>query len=124
MRSFLFVILFLLPFSFFNNVTESRGSYFSDVKVQGNNGNYQVSGEVESEKGTFYYSVEDGHEVFIQETKIQTKKLSSGLVTFHIDIQIPESKLPANGTVILYLYERSSDNLITNSYPVVLERKS
>lgn len=125
-----FVLLFLVPFivlnvsfhempkgeAYFTEKEES--SAFRNVKVEGEKGVYEVKGDAKTKSGTFFYTVEDGHNQYVDETRV-----SSGTEwqPFIIRIQIPKEKLPDNATLILYLYEKDETGGIANSLPVVLE---
>lgn len=94
---------------------------FKNIVVDGGSGNYKVRGDAHIGKDYFYYSVEDGHTQFIEETKIQTGKAFGNAYPFVITISIPKEKLPKNGTLIMNLYTKSEKGEIQQSHPVVLE---
>ncbi|OIK05450.1 hypothetical protein BIV60_27725 [Bacillus sp. MUM 116] len=95
---------------------------FRHVKVEGNSGNYQISGETNPTKGRFFYTVEDGHKEFIQEHQIEIDGKQEEWKPFMIHIQISETKLPDNGSLILFLYDRNKKDEIIHSFPVILEK--
>lgn len=95
---------------------------FQNIKVTGRKGRYQVKGEARPRLGEFYYTVEDGHNEQIKETKVQTGSRFPQWNPFQLDISIPEKNLPKNGTLILNLYERDTNGTTIQSTPVVLEQ--
>jgi hypothetical protein len=94
---------------------------FEKVEVSGKSGSYRVEGLVKPLKGTFYYSVEDGHHQQIQETKVKISGVTTGLNPFVLKFKIPNNQLPHNGTLMLNLYEREND-MIVHQYSIVLEK--
>ena len=96
---------------------------FRHVKAIGEKGKYVVTGEVHPAINELFYLVEDGHHEFVKETKLKIEKNHHNWSNFKIEVQIPMKELPANATLILYLFERSGKNgQMTNAYPVILER--
>ncbi|WP_449539424.1 BsuPI-related putative proteinase inhibitor [Ferdinandcohnia sp. Marseille-Q9671] len=96
---------------------------FRNVQVLGENGEYVVTGEVRVFEATFFYAVEDGHDYVIPETLQNASEGAPAWAPFEIKISIPKEKLPANGALILHLYERSAkDGSITNLYHAKLQQ--
>ncbi|WP_226675790.1 BsuPI-related putative proteinase inhibitor [Mesobacillus jeotgali] len=95
---------------------------FKGVVSEGNKGNYIIKGEARPINGKFFYTVEDGHNQLIPETEVAPGAKYPKWKPFSLEISIPESKLPQNGSVILNLYERGKDGEIIHTYPVLLER--
>jgi hypothetical protein len=95
---------------------------FRLLKVEGNKGTYVVTGETRTEKGLFFYTVEDGHVEYKKEKQVLTNGLGSDWHSFKLQIHLPEEKLPNNGSLILNLYERSKEKQIIHSYPLILEK--
>ncbi|UII56973.1 BsuPI-related putative proteinase inhibitor [Cytobacillus spongiae] len=96
---------------------------FKQIKVSGEKGIYAVTGKSRPIDGEFFYTVEDGHNEFIQETSVKTQKSFPSWSPFTIEVSIPRDELPTNGTLILNLYERSQqDGKIIHTYPLVLEK--
>lgn len=96
-------------------------SAFKNIVVDGGSGTYKVRGDAHIGKDYFYYSVEDGHTQFIEESKIQTGKAFGDAYPFVITVAIPKEKLPKNGTLIMNVYTKSEKGDIQQSHPVVLE---
>jgi hypothetical protein len=82
-------------------------------------GNYVITGEA---KGSFYYSVEDGHVQYIQEKKVNLKGKTALWHPFKIMINIPRTALPENGSVVLTLYKHGKKKGASDTYPIVLEQ--
>lgn len=96
---------------------------FRNVQVMGENGEYIVTGEARVFEGSFFYSVEDGHDYIIKETVMQANEGAPAWSPFEIKLSIPEDKFPENGALIVHLYERSAkDGAITNSYHARLQQ--
>jgi hypothetical protein len=95
---------------------------FKGIVSEGSKGNYKIMGEARPINGKFYYTAEDGHNQLVTETEVVNDANYPQWKPFSIEISIPESKLPQNGSVILNLYEQSKDGEIIHTYPVLLER--
>ncbi|MGG1676608.1 BsuPI-related putative proteinase inhibitor [Neobacillus sp. NRS-1170] len=93
---------------------------FRFVKVSGTKGDYVVTGEVKPASRGFFYSVEDGHLEYIKEKEIVLTGKEEW-EPFKLHIQLPIDKLPANGSLMLNLYERKKDGNIINLYPIILK---
>lgn len=87
---------------------------YRNIYKLGYMGNYVITGEA---KGSFYYSVEDGHVQFIREKKVNIKGDGAKWHPFKITINIPRTALPDNGSVIVTLYKHGA-----STYPVVLDQ--
>jgi GH35 family endo-1,4-beta-xylanase len=96
-------------------IKESDQVYRKIYKL-GYMGNYVITGEA---KGSFYYSVEDGHVQYIQEKRVNLKGKPSLWHPFKIMINIPRTALPENGSVIITFYKKGEK---TGTYPIVLEQ--
>ncbi len=120
MKKFLFMITIMFMFIPSMGYAKEE-SAFKNIVVDGGSGNYKVRGDAHIGKDYFYYSVEDGHTQFIEETKIQTGKAFGNAYPFVITISIPKEKLPKNGTLIMNLYTKSGKGEVQQSHPVVLE---
>lgn len=95
---------------------------FKGIKTDGQSGSYKISGEARPTSGKFFYTIEDGHNQLIAETKVIQQSKYPNWHPFSLKVAIPENKLPQNGSLILTLYERSKDGKIIHTYPVLLER--
>ncbi len=95
--------------------------FFRNVSVKGKRGKYEVTGEARPATGQFFYTVEDGHHQYVDETKGETKNKYPDWENFKISISLDKKTLPENGVLILNLYERDNKGEIFHLYPVVLE---
>lgn len=95
---------------------------FKGVVSEGSKGNYKIQGEARPINGKFYYTAEDGHNQLIPETEVVPDTTYPQWKPFSLEVSIPESMLPQNGSVLFNLYERSKDGEIIHTYPVLLER--
>jgi hypothetical protein len=102
--------------------SEESESPFRNVQVSGGKGKYSVIGEAATKERVLYYTVEDGHFQYVEETKLNLAKKFPEWSSFKLEINIPNDKLPENATLILNLYERDEGGNVTNTYPVVLEQ--
>jgi hypothetical protein len=109
----LFILLTLLMAAPLMDSKAAEQDYRNIYKL-GYMGNYVITGEA---RGSFYYSVEDGHVQFIREKKVDLKGNAEKWHPFKIMINIPRTALPENGSVIVTLYKHGGD-----TYPVVLEQ--
>ncbi|KGP90744.1 sporulation protein [Pontibacillus chungwhensis BH030062] len=100
----------------------SENQAFRNVKVEGENGQYTVSGEARVFEGSFMYNVEDGHQVIVMDTPVQVSEGAPGWGEFEFTVEIAEDQLPTSGTLTLMLYEISAkDGSVTNQKFVKLE---
>lgn len=99
---------------------KENSSYYKDIKIKKSNGNYEVTGKAKIRKGVFYYMVENGHNVIVPEKKVNIDNLH--WASFRINISIPDEKLPKNGALILYLYEKNKSGSMLDQQPIVLDR--
>lgn len=97
-----------------------QNEIFRDVNVTGSAGKYLVKGVTKAK--AFFYTVEDGHNQLITEQSQHTANSDTEWRPFEIQISIPSSQLPTNGSLILNLYQRSSEGQILNNYPLSLQR--
>jgi len=104
-----------------HSAAEERGEKqnFKDINVIKKNGQYVITGNSKVRKGVFYYSVEDGHRVWIPETKVRVNNLY--WTSFKLSITIPTNFVPDKGVLILNLYEKDKSKEIIDSFPIVLE---
>ncbi|GEL76909.1 BsuPI-related putative proteinase inhibitor [Tenuibacillus multivorans] len=94
---------------------------FRNVQVEGENGQYTITGEAKVFEGVFHYTVEDGHHMFIEEQKVQTEGAPSW-GSFEIDVNIEKDQLPEYGVLSLILYNYDAkEGKQANHYPVTLE---
>jgi hypothetical protein len=93
---------------------------YKDIQINKSNGSYVVTGEAKVRKGVFYYMVENGHNILVPEKKVNVHNLS--WTTFKLNILIPVEKLPKNGALILYMYEKDKSSNVTDQHPIVLEK--
>lgn len=102
---------------------QKENNAFRNVKVSGENGDYIITGEARVFEATFFYSVEDGHDVLIPETVVHAKEGAPSWSPFELRISIPKEKFPKNGTITANIYERSAnDDSIVNQVSVPLQQ--
>ncbi|MCD5324716.1 MULTISPECIES: BsuPI-related putative proteinase inhibitor [Pontibacillus] len=100
----------------------SEDQVFRNVKVEGENGQYTVTGEARVFEGSFMYNVEDGHRVLVPDTAVQTSQGAPNWGEFEFTVEISKDNLPSNGTLTLMMYEVSAkDGSVTNQKFVKLE---
>jgi hypothetical protein len=104
--------------------TDSKNNTaFRNIKAVGENGEYTITGEARVFEAVFMYTVEDGHNELIKETPVYANEGAPSWSAFELNISIPKEKLPENGTLTAYIYERSAkDGSIVNSYYVHLQQ--
>lgn len=89
-----------------------------NVQLIKKNGSIVVSGQARPTLGVLYYVVEDGHDEWISETKMNLEIKHPNWTDFSFEVifaQEPE-KLP----FILYLYEKDKKGNIIHTYPKML----
>ncbi|WP_059172990.1 BsuPI-related putative proteinase inhibitor [Bacillus sp. FJAT-27445] len=95
---------------------------FTEVKTEGTNGSYKVTGKARPRSGEFFYTVEDGHSQLVPETKVPSGKAYPEWGQFEVKINIPPGKLPKNGVLILNLYEKKGSSISGEPMAVILEQ--
>lgn len=95
---------------------------FRKINVEGSNGSYVVYGEARPRNGWFHYSLEDGHNELVSETKVAAGSKYPEWKPFTIRIDVTREKLPLSGSLILNLYEEDHAGTMLHIYPVLLER--
>ncbi|MRH44201.1 hypothetical protein GH741_16280 [Aquibacillus halophilus] len=81
---------------------------FRNIEVNGENGQYEVTGEIDPTVDEFFYSIEDGHNVLVNEQSIKTT--GNEWYGFTINLDIPKSDLPSNGAITMVLYEKNLED--------------
>ncbi|NGP44542.1 hypothetical protein G4V62_06065 [Bacillaceae bacterium SIJ1] len=90
-------------------IPEVDHSVFKDISVEGESGAYTVSGEVAVEQGPFSYAVEDGHNVLLESTPFPELAESEGWSAFSFDVNVEETDLPQNGSLVIVLSNEAGD---------------
>lgn len=94
---------------------------FCNVNVNGSGGTYIVSGEARVFEAVMNYAVEDGHD-YLMEGHHAVGEGAPAWSPFAIEIHIPPEQQPANGTLMLELFEYSAkDGSRINVMPIALE---
>ncbi|WP_335870021.1 BsuPI-related putative proteinase inhibitor [Bacillus sp. 2205SS5-2] len=90
-------------------VDDSRDTFRNlKVLVKGK-GQFEISGEAKTREGSFYYTVEDGHDVLVEETLVKVNKKEPSWTQFVFIVTETESWV-GNDNAILMLYERDQAN--------------
>lgn len=101
------------------NVPVENGS-FRSVGVKEIKGRFVVTGKARVADGSFYYSVEDGHEVLLKESLMKVNKEAPYWTGF--SIVLPELK-GSGERMFLHLYERDDgDGKVVNLYVVPITK--
>lgn len=90
------------------NDEQSESTAFRNISVSGENGEYVVNGEVRVFEAVFFYTVEDGDDYVIEETKVTANEGAPAWSPFELKVSIPKDQLPTNGVLTLELYEKSA----------------
>ncbi|WP_309120867.1 Gmad2 immunoglobulin-like domain-containing protein [Paenibacillus sp.] len=100
---------------------ETGNVAFRAVTVSGSDGSYTVRGEARVFEATLQYAVSDGHRYLLEETA-QVREGAPAWSAFELKIAVPASQRPANGTLMLELFEYSAkDGTKVNVWTVPLE---
>jgi hypothetical protein len=94
---------------------------FRNIKITGSKGKYTITGEARVFEATMNYAVSDGHNYLVEDF-LTLDMGAPEWSAFTLDINIPEEKLPVNGTLILEIFEYSAeDGSVINSLNIPLE---
>ena len=118
-----FVVIGLVPAQSFQTA-EKEDYVFRNVMVTGEDGKYVVTGEARTKGGEFFYIVEDGHNELVKEKRKRIGSKYPKWSRFTIHITIPKKDIPQNGTVTLYLFEKTGNGEMIHTYPVILEQST
>ncbi|WP_456271831.1 BsuPI-related putative proteinase inhibitor [Bacillus sp. AK031] len=91
---------------------------FKDVGLSKSGQTYKFKGKAKVSAGCFYYMVEDGHNIVIEETLVKVNKKRPNWADFSFSFELdPESISDNNRPLILNLYERDlKDGTVYHSY--------
>jgi hypothetical protein len=100
---------------------ESENPSFRNVGVSSLDGAYSVTGEAKVTAGSFYYTVEDGHNILKEETLVKVNKEYPNWTSFTFTFDLASDNLPKDRPVLLNLYERDlKEGTIYHTYTVRL----
>ncbi|GGF15625.1 hypothetical protein GCM10010954_12850 [Halobacillus andaensis] len=94
---------------------------FRELTLTGENGQYNISGEAKVDGGEFFYSVDDGHNVYIEEETAQVDDPNAEWSPFELDITVNEEDLPENGALIMTMFDRDGEGQPINMNFVPLD---
>ncbi|TYR77816.1 hypothetical protein FZC79_03120 [Rossellomorea vietnamensis] len=98
---------------------EEQNPSFKNVKMVSSGNSYCVRGQAKVAAGSFYYTVEDGHNILIEETLVKVNKESPNWSDFEFSFELGRDKIAKNRPVILNLYERNlEDGTVHHNYTV------
>ncbi|MBO9129684.1 hypothetical protein [Bacillus sp. 165] len=86
-----------------------------NIKVEGKDGNYKLSGDAAQGWSKGYYSVEDGHNQYVEETSTDMSK------PWSVQVHISKEDLPSFGVITLVLYIKDDNGQITQTQAVQLQ---
>lgn len=95
---------------------------FSAIHSEGSRGTYTVTGKARPRSGSFYYTVEDGHNQLVPETKVTTGTTYPEWGEFKIALSLSPDQLPLSGTLILNIYEKEGEAMKGEPVAIVLEQ--
>ncbi|MCP3032006.1 hypothetical protein LF817_11685 [Halobacillus sp. A1] len=98
-----------------------NGEAFRDLNLEGENGSYTVSGEVSAKDGEFFYMVEDGHNLLIEEEAVQVEDPGAEWSSFETEVTIPKEDLPNRGALIMTMYNKDEEGQRTQENFVPLD---
>jgi Intracellular proteinase inhibitor len=93
----------------------------SKIVASGLNGTYEIKGTYLSDNESVFYSVEDGHNSIIEETNLPVKLKTGSINLLDFSVNIPKDSLPNNGALTLVIYEKNSEDQITNIINIPLQ---
>jgi hypothetical protein len=78
----------------------------ADVKTEGKDGTYKVTGKVTGKPEKLYYAVEDGHNELATETEVVVKDN-----VFTVSLKFDKESLPTNGTITFFMYTKDGQKI-------------
>lgn len=83
---------------------EEENEVFRQLRLSGKNGEYVIQGEAKASNRLFYYAVSDGHN-YLAEGQHRIDAEADVWAPFTMQVRLPESVLPFNGTLMLELFD-------------------
>lgn len=80
---------------------------FRSIQITGSKGKYTVTGEARVFEAVMNYAVTDGHRYLLKKTH-NLKEGAPVWSPFTLNIELPASQLPANGTLTIEIFEYSA----------------
>ncbi|EDL62769.1 BsuPI-related putative proteinase inhibitor [Bacillus sp. SG-1] len=100
---------------------EAENPSFRNVELSPADGSYIVKGEAKVSAGCFYYTVEDGHNILIEETLVKVNKEYPNWTAFSFTFDFDPEEVSKNRPVLLNLYERDlKEGTIYHNYTLRL----
>ncbi|WP_409253415.1 BsuPI-related putative proteinase inhibitor [Bacillus sp. SCS-153A] len=100
---------------------EAENPSFRNVELSQTDGSYAVKGEAKVSAGCFYFTVEDGHNILLEETLVKVNKEYPNWTDFKFTFDFDWKKVPQNRPVLLNIYERDlKEGTIYHTYTVRL----
>ncbi|WP_173916971.1 BsuPI-related putative proteinase inhibitor [Halobacillus sp. Marseille-Q1614] len=97
------------------------GEVFREMTMSGENGQYSVSGEANVNKGEFYYTIDDGHNIFVEDEPVKVDDPQAEWSPFSLEIELNPDKLPDSGALVMTIYEKDENGEPVNMNYVPLE---
>lgn len=98
---------------------EEQNPSFKKVKMVSSGNSYCVRGQANVSAGSFYYTVEDGHNILKEETMVKVNKESPNWSEFEFSFELGRDEIVKNRPVLLNLYERDlEDGTVHHNYTV------
>nr|WP_256521745.1 BsuPI-related putative proteinase inhibitor [Halobacillus sp. A5] len=94
---------------------------FRDLSLSGDDGQYTITGEAKVTGGEFFYTVEDGHNVLMNEKSAKVDDPEAEWSPFELDISISEDELPERGSLIMTMFDRDGEDQPINMNFVPLD---
>ncbi|WP_164669499.1 hypothetical protein [Virgibacillus doumboii] len=100
---------------------ESSAIQFSNIDVKVNENNIRVTGEAQAADDTFYYKLEQGESVLVEESKVKLKKKAHGGISFEIKLERNFEASDSEDVPVLTLYDKNGDGEIVNENYVPID---
>ncbi|CEG26072.1 BsuPI-related putative proteinase inhibitor [Bacillus sp. B-jedd] len=121
-RSLAAEIVFDVPAGQIEENDRGEDAVFEAIRSEGTRGTYTVTGKARPRSGSFYYTVEDGHNQLVPETKVTTGTTYPEWEEFKIALSLSPDQLPLSGTLILNIYEKEGEAMKGEPVAIVLEQ--
>jgi hypothetical protein len=102
-------------------VVPPENPIIKNVKVNKAEGSLVVSGQARPTTGAIFYVVEDGHQEWVAETKIELDTKHPSWGDFSFELNLPDDKNIDPLPFILYIYEKDNKGNIIHAYPKLLD---
>ncbi len=85
------------------------GDVFREMTMSGEDGKYSVAGEANVNNGEFFYTIDDGHNIFVEDKAVKVDDPEKEWSPFSLEIEVDPAELPESGALVMTIYEKDKN---------------